>query len=92
VNSARPDQAFVQAIAMLARAAPQEWGQFLNQFENYGKQQAMACVQSPPLELNRMQGRAQQCASLQDLFSHAVKTADRMAQKTAASEAAHQRR
>lgn len=88
----RPDQAFVQAVATLQRAAPAEWREFLRHFEVYAQKEAMACVSSPPADLHRMQGRAQQCASLQDLFGNAGKTADRIASKRAANSAAVQQR
>jgi hypothetical protein len=86
------DSELVLKSASLSRIAPREWEEFLKAFRAYGDDQSRLCVQAATDQLHRMQGRAQQCDSLSDLFGNAGKTADRIAQKRAASAAVQQRR
>jgi len=65
--------------AQLARAAPSSWQEFLVIFGQYANDRKNECVHSSLDELPRSQGRAQLVSSLFDLFSSALKDADRIA-------------
>jgi hypothetical protein len=71
----------VLSVASLSRAAPKEWEQFLEEYKKYQAEITKQLVQSPGENVLVAQGRAQQAASLADLFSNAVKTADRLTKK-----------
>ena len=71
--------------ATLSRAAPKEWKDFLGAVEKYGDVQTRRVVQASAGDLARLQGWAQQCASLIALFGDAGKSADRIATKRAAN-------
>lgn len=81
----RPDQELIVKAAGLARAAPQAWSEFILAMNKFATAGAMLCVASPPEQLQRMQGRAQQCAEITTLFEDAVKSADRVTTATAGS-------
>lgn len=75
------DKTLILRAASLAHAAPREWAAFLESFQIYADGEARLCVQANAEDLQRMQGRAQQCALLSTLLSDAVKTADRIASR-----------
>lgn len=74
----RPDQNFTIRAAQVASAAPREWAMFVEAFKEYSAAEAALCVQAAPDALQRMQGRAQQCASLSTLFADPVNAASRV--------------
>lgn len=83
-----PEQDLILKTASLSRATSGVvWEAFLKAFKEYGDVQMRLCVEAAPEHLARLQGRAQQCASLLALFGDAGKTADRIASKRAANTA-----
>jgi hypothetical protein len=64
--------------AILARAAPHEWRAFLAELAVHTAEVKDNLVKAPIEEIQRAQGRAQQCASLLTLLSGAVNNADRI--------------
>lgn len=84
-SAPRPDQELIIKAAALARSAPQAWSEFILAMNKFATAGAMLCVASPPDQLQRMQGRAQQCAEITTLFEDAVKSADRITNLTAGS-------
>jgi hypothetical protein len=81
----RLDQDLVTKAANVATRAPQEWGLFIEALKSLATTSARECVNSPPEQLQRMQGRAQQCLELAILFEGAVKSATRIAAKKSAA-------
>lgn len=67
--------------AALARRAPEEWRAFLTAFKQYADAQRENLVRSSLDELQRSQGRAQNCSQLYTLLEDAVQAADRIAEK-----------
>lgn len=82
------DRELVVKAASLAQSAPMEWRSFLEAFKSYSDDQRRLCIEAPLPELQRMQGRAQQCAMLISLFEGAVKSADRTKSKPMAGKIA----
>lgn len=73
------DDKLTLVAAELARAVPNRWQEFLTAFKAYAEARKDECVKASLEELPRSQGRAQNAASLFDLFSNAVKNADSIA-------------
>ena len=67
--------------AKVARRAPEEWANFLAEFQNYADARRDQCVSSPADTIFVAQGRAQQCASLLRLFEECVRAADQLEKK-----------
>lgn len=77
----RPDQEIIRKIAALRRCAPREFDEVIDALRQYSDETSRLCVQSPPEQLSRLQGKAQQCAEFAALFADACKTADRIDRK-----------
>ena len=77
----RPEQELVMKIAMLRRAASREFDDVVCALKEHSNRQSLQCVQSPPDQLQRLQGRAQQCVDYVALFEGADKTANRISDK-----------
>ena len=76
--AARADQDLILKIATLRRSAPREFDDAIVVLKHYSDEVSKLCVQSPPEHLQRLQGRAQQCAEFVSMFTDANKTADRV--------------
>jgi hypothetical protein len=72
------DRDLIFKAAQIARAAPENWKEFLGAFELYTDQQVQNCISSPSEALRVTQGRAQACVALLRLFSDCVKDADQI--------------
>lgn len=77
------DKDLSPAAARLARAAPREWAEFKAAYRKYADSQRDLLVRATLEELQRSQGRAQQCANEAALFDEAVNAADRIAARLA---------
>lgn len=74
----KEDLGLTPPAARLARAAPNEWKEFVIAFRKYADQQRDYCVQATLDELQRTQGRAQATGVIATLLDDAVTAADRM--------------
>lgn len=72
------DKDLIKACAALSGQAPEAWKNFLVTFRGYSEETKNRLVSSPKDVIYNAQGRAQQCQTLVELFSTAVKTADRI--------------
>jgi hypothetical protein len=75
------DKDLTLPAAALARSAPREWKAFIEAFKKYGDRQRDAMMAAARDELEKSQGRAQQCALLTPLLEDAVTSADRVHSK-----------
>ena len=75
------DEELAIKVATLSRRAPQEWGEFLKAFDAYVEVRKEECIRAPLDMLQVTQGRAQNSATVLDLFRNAVSIADRIAIK-----------
>jgi hypothetical protein len=80
------DKDLTEPAARLARSAPGEWREFLEAFRKYTDARKDNCVLAQLDELQRSQGRAQQCVQLVALLSDAIKSADRMHERKMATQ------
>jgi ABC-type Na+ efflux pump permease subunit len=64
--------------AQLSHAAPREWAEFKAALKLYAETVREDLVRAQIDELQRAQGRAQNCAHLVRLFDHAVEAASRI--------------
>lgn len=71
------DKDLTRPAARLALAAPREWEEFRAAFKKFVDARRDQLVQASLDELQRAQGRAQQCNSLAALFDDAVDAANR---------------
>jgi predicted transcriptional regulator len=69
------------AAARLSAAAPHAWDEFKAAFQKYTADQANRLVRAPREDLERAQGRAQQCTVLHALFDDAVAAARRIEER-----------
>jgi hypothetical protein len=67
--------------AALMRAAPVEWATFKEALKRYADEQRDNLVRASLDELQRSQGRAQQCSQLVALFEDAGIAADRISER-----------
>ena len=65
-------------LARLSQAAPAEWKEFKAAFRKYADKKRDALVRASLDELQKSQGRAQECAHLIALHDDAVTAADRI--------------
>ena len=72
------DRDLTTPAAALARAAPPEWKAFLAAFKKYADRQRDEMLRAARDDLEKSQGRAQQCALLGTLLEDAVTSADRV--------------
>lgn len=63
------DQLFKQLCLSLRNADPKLWDQFVQCFDVYTMEVLMALSAAPDTEILRMQGRAQQCRTLLNVFA-----------------------
>lgn len=75
------DRELILKSARLAQSSPEEWSEFLAEFENYTNARRDQCISSPADTVLIAQGRAQQCVSLLRLFDECQKTADQITEK-----------
>lgn len=71
------------AAAQLARAAPQQWDNFKAVHRRFADRYRDQLVKADLNELQKSQGRAQQCALYVALFDDAVNAADRLSERAA---------
>ena len=69
------------AAARLSRSSPENWQQFVAEFEAHAAAQAGVCIQSPTEQLQRNQGHAQQAAHLLKVFQNCRQMADKYEDK-----------
>jgi hypothetical protein len=74
------DSKFAFATDKLRKVAPQEWSEFLAAFHNFSDRERAKVISSPPERLPVIQGRAQVCHDLLQLFE-ASKEADQIQEK-----------
>jgi hypothetical protein len=67
------------ATANLARAAPDQWGRFMETFGDYVEDKIVECIQAPPEMLQVAQGRAQSLVKLGQMLGDCLKTAEAIA-------------
>lgn len=78
---ANPLEELTLKAAELARWSPDGWAGFVAAFRSYTDNVRDQCVASTLEDLQRTQGRAQQCKALADLFGNAVTAADRIIER-----------
>jgi hypothetical protein len=71
------DEILTIPAARLASAAPQQWKDFLAAAREYANARRDELVRSPREEIEKQQGRAQQCVKFAELLSDAVAAANR---------------
>lgn len=72
------DKDLTVPAARLALAAPREWKEFLAAFQKFAEARRDQLVQASLDELQRTQGRAQQCNLLVALLNDAIEAANRV--------------
>lgn len=71
----------VEKAAILSRTVPNEWHGFLNALSEYSNKQTEILVNSPVVDLQVAQGKAQALKTLLSTLANAADTADKIAGK-----------
>lgn len=69
------------AAALLKRANPNLWNEFVTAFENVRADAIDLCVQAPADQVLGKQGRAQQLKELSNTFQNCIATAENLEAK-----------
>jgi len=83
----KEDEFVSPAAGRLALAAPAEWAEFKTAFTKYANSKLKQLAESSLEELQRSQGRAQQCNTLALLFEDAVNAANRISARAGSKQA-----
>ena len=76
------DKGLVMAAAVLARFAPEQWGNFVKAFFEYADDKIVECVSAQIDMLPTAQGRAQALVQLGKLLEGCSKTAENIDKNT----------
>lgn len=77
----RTDDKLAIAAARLKRAAPNLFKEFEDLLDLHAREATVLCVQAPPDQVLRLQGRAQEVMDLRKILTDCIATADKLEAK-----------